>query len=65
LPLHIASLAIHHVEIRFSQSYGDGACVAGGIDWQIAIFDAISVSNVIRVPILLCVSFILIPVTKL
>jgi len=45
--------------------HGDSSCAAGGMNRQIGISDDISILNVIPVPILLCVSFYLISVTKL
>jgi len=64
LPLHIASLANDHIEIVLRLRIGDGPIVAGRIDWQIAIFDDVSLSKAIHVPILLCVIFYLLSVIK-
>jgi hypothetical protein len=58
-------LAHRHIDIGFGRRNGDGMCVTGRIDGQIAIFDVISSRKTIRKPILLRVSFELISVTKL
>jgi len=61
----IASPAHHHIQIRFGRWHGDISCNSGGIMRQLGIFDVIYLWNGICLPILLCVSFFLISVTKL
>jgi len=65
LPLHIASPANHHIEIRFGGRHGDSSCICGGIERQIGIIDVLSWWKEICIPILLRVSLYLISVTKL
>jgi len=64
-PLDISPQANYHMEIRFRWRHGDRSFLARGMNRQIAICDNVSFRNVIRVPILLRVSFHLISVTKL
>jgi hypothetical protein len=64
-PQHIASLANHHIEIGFGRRYGDGSCVTGSVDCQVAIFDNVSCVKAICEPVLLLVSLFCISVTKL
>jgi hypothetical protein len=64
LPLHEASLVHYHIESRYGRRYGDGSRIGGGIDSQIGCFEALSCGKAIFVPTLLCVSFVLISVTK-
>jgi len=57
--------ANHHIDFGFGQRHGDSSCVSGGIDRQIVIFDVISWRKANCLPILQCISFFLISVTKL
>ena len=53
------------MEIGFRKGYGDGLCVAWGMNRQIGICDNVSIWNAIPVLILLHLSFDLMAVTKL
>jgi len=64
-PLHIVSQGNYHKQIGFRPRHGDGSCISGGMNRQIGICDDVSIWNAIPVPILLCVSFYLISLTKL
>ena len=59
------SLAEYHIQIGVGQRNRDGSCVPTDVNEQIAIVGGVSLRKAIRVPILLCVSFYLISVTKL
>jgi len=64
-PLYIVSLADYHIQIGVGQRNRNGSCVPTDVNEQIAIVGGVSLRKAIRVPILLCVSFYLISVTKL
>jgi len=64
-PLHIASQANCQIEIGFRGRHSDLSTVARAINRQIGIYDNVSILNAIPAPILLCVSFYVISVTKL
>jgi len=57
--------ANYHIDIGFRRRDGDGSCICGRIDMQNAILDVWSQGKASCLPILLCVSFFLISVTKL
>jgi len=57
--------ANYHIDIGFRRRDGDGSCICGRIDMQTVIFDVWSRGKASCLPILLCVSFFLISVTKL
>jgi len=65
LALHIASLANSNTGIGFRQWNFNSSFVVSRLDKPIAISDDVSPWKAIGVPILLCVSFCLISVTKL
>jgi len=65
LPLHIASLANGHIDIRFGRRHGDGSSVTGSVGSQICIFDDVCRVKAICETVLVCVSFFRISVTKL
>jgi len=65
LPLHIASPAYFHIEIRFGWRNGDGSCITCGANRWIDIFDDAYLGNDVSVSILLRAIFCLISVTKL
>jgi len=64
-PLHIESQANYQIEIGFRGRHSDLSTVARAINRQIGIYDNVSILNAIPAPILLCVSFYMISVTKL
>jgi len=57
--------ANHYIDFKFRWRHDDGSCVNCGIDRQTVFFDVKSRLKAIGLPILLCVSFFLISVTKL
>jgi len=57
--------ANYHIDIGFRRRDGDGSCIWGRIDMQNVILDVWSRGKASCLPILLCVSFFLISVTKL
>jgi len=57
--------ANYHIDIRFRRRDGDGSCVCGRIDMQTVILDVRSRWKASCLPISLCVSFLLISMTKL
>jgi hypothetical protein len=61
----ISPLANHHIDIGFGRRNGDGLCVARTIDKKVTIFDIMSSWKAMCEPILLCVSFDMISVSKL
>jgi len=63
--LHIASRADYYIEIGVVRTNGDSSCIWGGIDSHNESFDYVELWKAIYVSILLCVSFVLISVTKL
>jgi len=42
LALIITTLANYHIEIGFGQRNGDTSCIARGLDWQVAVFNDVS-----------------------
>jgi len=64
-PMHIASLANHHIEIPLGWGNSDARSIARRIDEEIAMFKGISVWEVIGVSILLRVSNFLVSVIKI
>jgi len=65
LPVHMATGANYHTDIRLEQRDGDDWSGAGKIETQIMIFDVRSSRNVLSIPILIRVSLFLISVTQL
>jgi len=55
--LHRACKGNYHIEIGFGLRNTDRSCAAQGVTSQIGICDYVSIRNVIRIPIVLCVSF--------
>jgi len=57
--------ANYHIDIGFWRREGDGSCVCGRTELQTVIFDVWSLWKASYLPIVLCVCFCLISVTKL